>query len=350
MNLGGIVLAAVFGFVLSKKFSRLRFLRVWLITGIPLSLLPLAIDLSALSYSIGYFFVSGVYFGFGMPVALAYFASATKETNRAKRGGITFLVSFVTVFLLSLLGITDIALNVAVLAACQALVLASVFVIKPPDFAVPQKDGSFAVVFKNRAFVLYFLPWLMFSMVNYIGEPLVSQIFPNLFQQFMLIENLLAGVVAVVTGFVADRIGRKRLVLTGFVLLGLGYGSLGLFAENLASWWFYTVVDGVSWGIFYTIFLMTIWGDIAKGKNSERFYAIGYLPFLFSIFAEVSIGPAIASIVSHTAIFSFTSLFLFFAILPLTYAPETVSRKILENRELQEYIKKAQRTKMKFKN
>ena len=96
----------------------------------------------------------------------------------------------------------------------------------------------------------------MFSTANYIAAPIVSQIFePNLFKSFMMTENILAGIFAVVGGFVADYIGRRRLVLAGFVLLGVGYASLGLFSENIVGWWFYTITDGVAWGIFYTIFL-----------------------------------------------------------------------------------------------
>lgn len=194
--------------------------------------------------------------------------------------------------------------------------------------------------------MLYFIPWIMFSIANYIAAPIVSQIFhPDLFQSLMMTENVLAGVFAVVSGFLADYIGRRRLVLTGFVLLGLGYASLGLFSESIAGWWLYTVVDGVAWGIFYTIFLMTIWGDIALGKNSEKYYAIGYLPFLFSILTQLSVGTTISSTINSTAIFSFTSLFLFIAVLPLAYAPETLPLQVMKNRELHNYIKKAQRVK-----
>ncbi len=347
MNLIGTVFAIFFGFVLSKRFPRLTFLRYWLLAGVALSLLGLAINFSSLYPSMFFFTLSGVYFGFGMPVALGYFGWVTKEGNRSKFGGVVFLVSFIVVFLLGALSISSTVINCLILAVGQALAFLSIFIIKPAEAAV-QKNVAFKEVFNNKTFLLYFVPWMMFAIVNFISIPIVDQIFPDLFQQSAIIESLLAGVIAIATGFFADVFGRKRLVLTGFVFLGIGYASLGLFGQNLFSWWFYIIADGVSWGIFYTIFLMTIWGDIAMEQKSEKFYAIGYLPFLFSIFTELSIGNQISSVINSTAIFSLTSFFLFLAILPLTYAPETLSQKSIKNRELQNYLKQAQRKKSRF--
>ncbi len=341
------VAAAVFGFHISNKAkNRISFLRIWMLIGIPLSLLPVVMDLTAPFYLLFFFTLGGIYFGLGMPVSLAYFASVTKETNRSRLGGVTFLAIFTGVLFLGALGITDIALNAAVLAVCKAVGLIICYVVKPVEESAFQTDKvSYGQIFKNRTFILYFVPWMMFSIANYLALPIVSEIFPNLFEHSMLIENVLAGVFAVVSGFFGDYIGRKRLVVAGFVLLGFGYASLGLFPQNIFGWWFYTAVDGIAWGIFYTIFLMTIWGDIAGGRNSEKYYAIGYLPFLLSIFTELSLGTAISLSVNTLAIFSFTSFFLFLAVLPLAYAPETLPWQMFKNRELKKYFEKAEKIK-----
>jgi MFS family permease len=348
MNILGTVAASIFGFYISNGAkTKAAFIRYWMIAGIPLSLMPMVIDITAFSHLIVFFSLVGVYFGLGMPVSLAYFASISKETNRSRLGGIAFLASFVGVLFLGAMGIVDPKLNALVLAVIKIIGLFGVLKIKPIDNIGAQKEEvSYKQILKNKNFLLYFVPWIMFSIVNYITAPIVSQIFPNLptlFENSMMAENILAGIFAVVSGFVADYMGRRRLVLAGFILLGLGYASLGLFPQNILGWWFYTVVDGVAWGIFYTIFLMTIWGDISLGKNSEKFYAIGYLPFLFSILTELSIGTTISSTISSTAIFSFASLFLFIAVLPLAYAPETLPLQFLKSRELQKYIENARR-------
>jgi MFS family permease len=346
----GTVTAAVLGFTISNKAkNRISFLRIWMSIGVLLSLLPLVVDITELFQSVFFFTFAGIYFGLGMPVSLAYFAVVTKETNRSRWGGITFLSIFAGVIFLGALGITDIALNAVILAVCKLIGLIIFLSVKPIEQGALQKDDvTYGNLLGNRAFILYFVPWMMFSVANYLAIPIVNQIFsPDLFEFFMLIENIIAGVFAVISGFLGDYFGRKRLVVAGFVLLGFGYASLGLFPQNIIGWWFYTVVDGIAWGIFYTIFLMTIWGDIAKKRNSEKFYAIGYLPFLLSIFTQMYLGTAISSAVDTLAIFSFTSLFLFLAVLPLAYAPETLPSSVFKNRELKDYLENASRMKEK---
>jgi MFS family permease len=163
-----------------------------------------------------------------------------------------------------------------------------------------------------------------------------------------VIENIIAGVFAVVAGITSDLIGRKRTVMAGFILFGLGYAMLGVFPFNILSWYFYTVVDGIAWGIIYVIFLFTIWGDLAQGRPSEKYYAIGILPFSLSSFLHLTAGPIIAEKISPYAIFSFAAFFLFLAVVPLMYAPETLPEKKIRERELKKYVEKAKKVKEKY--
>ena len=98
-----------------------------------------------------------------------------------------------------------------------------------------------------------------------------------------LYENILIAVFAVITGILADRSGRKRLAIAGFAALGIGYAALGLFQ----GWYVYIIADGVAWGIFYVLFLFTIWGDLSQGSSSEKAYVVGAIPFLFSFLLQV---------------------------------------------------------------
>jgi MFS family permease len=144
----------------------------------------------------------------------------------------------------------NITLNACILAACQAVGLALTTAAKPSEKEITLSDQvSYASIFRNKSFLLYFVPWLMFSFINFLINPVVSGTFPSLFQFSGLVEVVLGGVLSLVFGFYADRIGRKRLVVAGFVLLGLGYAGLGLSpTESVWGWWFYTTVDGIAWG------------------------------------------------------------------------------------------------------
>jgi hypothetical protein len=70
------------------------------------------------------------------------------------------------------------------------------------------------------------------------------------------------------------------------------------------------------------------------------------IPFFASSLIEIFGNYlAAANVVQSVAIFSFASLFLFFAVLPLAYAPETLN---LKEREFKNYIQKAMQTKVKL--
>ncbi|MFB3888762.1 MAG: hypothetical protein ACE14S_04660 [Candidatus Bathyarchaeia archaeon] len=347
VNVLGTATAAVLGVSLAYRVrQRIRFLRYWLLAGITLSLAPLAFDVTGFTASAVFFTLVGVYFGLGMPVSLGYFAASTQAENRSRQGGLAFLIIFASLFLLGALRIDDVALNAVVLAACEAVTLALTFGMKLEEREIGSKDKvSYRNIVTNKAFLLYFVPWMMFSAVNFVTLPVVNEIFPELFEYSGMVENLLAAMCAVICGFLGDYIGRKRVVLGGFALLGLGYASLGLFTDSIVGWWFYTAVDGVAWGAFYAIFLMAIWGDIAQRKSSEKYYTLGYLPFVLSVYTQLSIGTSISSAVFKTAVFSFASVFLFLAVLPLAYAPETLPEKAVKDRELRDYLEKAMRAK-----
>ena len=49
------------------------------------------------------------------------------------------------------------------------------------------------------------------------------------------------------------------------------------------------------------------------------------------------------NLISETTVFSFAAFFLFAATLPLFYAPETLSEKVLKDMDLMSYVEKARK-------
>ena len=352
INLLGIASAALLSPTLMYRVRRrTRFIFYWMLAGAILSLMPVGINITTFPTLMLFSALVGVYFGLGMPTCLGYFAASTEAVNRSRLGGLTFLFVFLGFFLFVSMGIEDVVLNAMILSLFKIIGLLLLFLLKPGEKQIGQSDRvSYSFIFKNRSFLLYFIPWLMFSVVNYTAVPIVDSIGKVFSDEIAnlspVIENVTAGIFAVVFGFFADFVGRKRLILAGFSLLGVGYACLGLFLGNIYAWWFYTIADGIAWGAFYTIFIMTLWGDLSQEKSSEKYYAIGSLPFLFSNFMRLSISTYVAAI-SESAVFSFASFFLFLAVLPLIYAPETLPEKKMKERELKKYIEKAKKVKEK---
>ncbi len=189
----------------------------------------------------------------------------------------------------------------------------------------------------------------MFSLVNYLSVPILNSHFGESFANASAtIEAIFTAVFALVGGVLCDTVGRKVVVISGFIMLGLGYAALGIFPLSFIGWVFYTAVDGIAWGMLGVVFFMTLWGDLAHENSSRKYYALGGLPILFSNLLQKLVGPDLAASVSVTAVFSLASLFLFLAILPLLYAPETLPEKKIKERELKEYLEKARKTKEKY--
>jgi MFS family permease len=158
----------------------------------------------------------------------------------------------------------------------------------------------------------------------------------------LIVEFGIASVAALIGGYFADVIGRKRVVILGYILLGIGYAVLSILPTGNISIGIYTVFDGIAWGLFFLVFLLVVWGDLAGGKEREKYYFLGALPFLISSYVWVIVAPY-ADVISISASFSLASFFLFLAVAPLMYAPETLPETETRRRELREYIEKAKK-------
>ena len=345
LNFGGAAVFALSSTKIAGLFKkRVLFIYIWLFIGFLSSLTPIFMNVTPLNLSL-ISFLHGVSFGLGMPICMEYFAEATKIENRGRIGGICFFVIALGVLSFSIVAMGNLLVESLVSAAWRGFALIALFFIKPSD--KPSEKGnvpSYISIFNNRAVLLYIIPWWMFCLVNYTSIPIMNKFFGEDFVRFSSIaESVLMSIFAVVAGYLADAFGRKRVAIAGFAMLGLGYAVLGIFPRNPFSWYFYTIVDGIAWGIFYVIFLIVLWGDLAYDAPSGNFYALGGLPFLLSNFLRIVIGSFIGEDITVYTIFSLASFFLFLAVLPLVYAPETLPEKTMRNRELKNYIEKAQK-------
>ena len=96
------------------------------------------------------------------------------------------------------------------------------------------------------------------------------------------------------------------------------------------------------------VFFIVLWGDLGESGTKEKYYVVGGLPYLLATFLQIFIRQYVESIALNAAAFSLASFFLFLAVLPLTYAHETLPEKKIRERELKGYIEKAKKTKEKY--
>ncbi|MEM2046071.1 MAG: hypothetical protein QXO20_07855 [Candidatus Bathyarchaeia archaeon] len=296
-------------------------------------------------------FTLGISFGLTTPIYLSIFAIYSEIGKRGRFGG--FLLFFTQLYMVTscILLNLDASTTLLVMAGLNTINVICLSFYKP--FAAQSGNTSSCYctknAIKNRAFILYFVPWFMFCLINYIEGPILHQFLGREFQTYVLAVSFLVGVSAPLGGFICDLKGRKMAGILGFVLLGMSYGILSLFYSVDIVRIFFMVAEGVTWGILYVTFVFVIWGDISEGDDKEIYYFLGNLPFLLSnviyFFAEKF---KIAEIIAVSASFSVASFFIFLAVVPLLYAPETLPERVIREKELRSYVEKAKRLAEKY--
>ena len=324
---------------------RTKALNLWLFMGALATLLLATFSGNSMLADALVAFFFGASIGVGLPSCLSYFADSTSIENRGFVGGIIWSTVGFTVlvfaFSISILGQWE---SILVLTIWRLLggVCFSVLNRKHAEHAKLTSPSFFELI-RKRAIWLYLFPWVMFSFINFAEAPILETVFtPDSFAFARFVEFAIQGVFAIVGGFIADFTGRKRVVIAGFIMLGIEYAALSAFYRSPVALFLYMTLDGMTWGLLFSVLFMAVWGDLGENYEKEKYYTLGGLPFILAAFLSIPITP-IASDISATAAFSFASFFLFLAVVPLMYAPETLPEKVVKERELKNYIEKAQK-------
>jgi MFS family permease len=183
---------------------------------------------------------------------------------------------------------------------------------------------------------------VLFSFINFL-VPLQPTAGGQPSESILLIQTASLAIFAVLGGFLLDFIGRKRIAITGFILLGLAAAARGIDYTGTSSLYFSAIFEGTAWGLLLVLFILTLWGDLSDTLPSHKYYVIGVIPFFVSMFIGFTVGNQIEDNLPATSLFPFAAFFLFIAVLPLFYSPETLPDKIIKGRELKSYLEKAQK-------
>ena len=350
LHFSTIALSAIIGAIfISRLHDRAKFLILWMVLGIASSAFLLLLDMTYLPNALMISILLGFSLGIGMPSCMGYFTENIKIENRGRVGGIIMLLSGLGMIALGMVSEGSSSLQGVILIVWRIIGLLFFLLLQNNLRNSAKSVMPSYRSFNLRPFLLYLIPWIMFSLITYLTIPIQSKYLGKAEIEYLTMwDNVITGVFAIAGGFLIDALGRKRMSIVGFALLGTAYAVLGLFYEMYFSWYFFTVIDGIAWGIFYVIFVVIIWGDLSQGKPSDKYYAVGVLPFFVSNFIRLTFGNNLGDMVPTAAIFSFIAFFLFLAVLPLVYAPETLPEKQMKDRELKNYIEKAQKAREKY--
>jgi MFS family permease len=260
----------------------------------------------------------GVSVGIGLPSCLSFFAGVAKIENRSFVGGViwglvgVFVLGFAFVF--NELIIEEMIIEMIIILIIWRIFGGLGFKLLNKNYKKPevQEAPSYLELLQDKKILLYLFPWIMFSIINWAEAPIIeSFVGEELFLFMQLITWFLVGIFAIIGGYIADIVGRKRVVIAGFVMLGIEYAAMSTFSSSITYYLFF-ILDGTTWGLLLSVFFMSLWGDLGQYHVKEKYYVLGGLPYLLANFLYVLIKPQIFGI-SPTIAFTYASFFLFLA-------------------------------------
>ncbi|MBS7632730.1 hypothetical protein KEJ15_03795 [Candidatus Bathyarchaeota archaeon] len=348
----GVIVGGLVGLILLRK--RYRLLLSGTLIGAAISL-ALLIPISTSSFFRWLCLGWGFSLGLGMPACLGFFAENVSIEQRGRFSGLVFLFSFLLAMLVNvsteLLG----SFFIYVFFGLWRLAgIAPLLILHPENKAFT--SGKRLTEYKlnigyDKRLWLYVLPWFIFNIVNAFEELLlrdfVKATFPDHYVFFQLFSLLFHSTSAFVGGFLSDLVGRKPMIIAGFSVVGIAYALIGILPNAAPSWFFFFISEGFAWGMFYTLFVTVIWGDLAPKGSEEMYYFVGSLPLFIAAGFQLLFAGYV-SLLSEVSAFSLAAFFLFLAVLPILFAPETLPEKQIRERELKSYLEKAKKISEKY--
>ena len=328
------------GGAFSDRVDRQKLLLFWIVLGMISTCMTLIIwDLySFLAISV----FTGAIYGLGLPYCLAFIVENTFVEERARVFGVSVLITYILLatYLLFDLGVLE---NVVFIVLIRSVGLPALS-LKPPDRREVVRKKAWASTVKTRNFLLYFFPWLMFNVAFGISELLASWVEKYLDMSIIMTGKIFlylgTSSLAVVSGIVADRFGRRNTIILGLMTLGIGYAFLGL-STSPASYLVVLAALGIAYGIIMVNYL-TVLGDLASQRDLEKFYAIGMAVPLI-VMVVVLVYKSTILTLNVNIVSAVLSMTLFISVFPLSYATETLPEDKIHSRRFREYLEKARR-------
>ena len=276
-------------------------------------------------------FVIGIFFSMGFLSFFRRFWKSTVPEERGRVGGLIGLAALPFEFVVDNIVAPSLSFpETIMLSIALSSGILLVMLLIPPKAVLTEKKWERVNYTEKRTIFLYSIPWILFSLINVTlaqnsSTNISQQVFPSFY--LLLISLQLIGVVfgVVIGGFVADFFGRRLSLALSLTLYGISAVIVGLFTSNeLLS--FSYIINGLGWGVLFTLYIFVVWGDLANEYNCAKMYSIGliiyYLTAGFGLLTEISMPIVVSSLAS--------CLLVFLSNIPIALAPELLPSDIRE--------------------
>jgi MFS family permease len=337
-----IVVSAFIGSVIAAKVNRRKMLLLWLVSGV-VATIPI-LFFRGDEFLVIWGMMAGLSFGVGFPSCQAFLADSTAPEERGRVAGLVILATFVLVVFSSLLkpalGLESAGILLLTVGIKSIGFLS--FALDPID-RVENEAKPWRAILGYRDFNLYLMAFVLFmvaaGLVSLLWQAVPqTPVYDEVTRTAVILRYVGLCVFAIIAGLMADRIGRKRPIILGLVMLGAAYAIVGLLTTP-ETYFVNLLLSGFAWGIIMVVYLV-VPGDLTFAGSAERFYTVGWvLPLILYIGVEGT-GKLIGFPLRIDIFSTILSIVLFASVLPLLSAVETLSESKLRERRFREYAEK----------
>lgn len=346
-----IVVSAFIGSVIAAKVNRRKLLLLWLVFGI-VATVPI-LFFRGDEFFVIWGMMAGLSFGLGFPSCQAFLADSTAPEERGRVAGLVILVTFVLVtfsqILKPALGLESAGILLMAIGIKSIGFLS--FALDPID-RVEKEVKPWRAILGYRDFNLYLLPYVLYmvaaGLVSLLWHWLPSTPeYDAVTRTASILRFMGLCVFAIIAGLMADRIGRKKPIMLGLVMLGAAYAIVAVLTTP-ETYFVNLLLSGFAWGIIMVVYLV-VPGDLAFAGSAERFYTVGWvLPLILYIGIDGT--GKLIGLPPRIDIFStILSIVVLASVIPLLSAVETLSETKLRERRLREYTEKVGKVVEEFK-
>lgn len=314
---------------------------IWNLLGIIFGI-TLLLPITGLSGLVLFSLLGGLSVGLYVPFIVTHIINRTTFDNRGSVSGLFVMIVYLLIIACSFF--INTAAHMGVLLILIKLI--NTFLVLKIDFV---KSPSVEAPFMKYGVTVktgFCFIWFIFLLVNaLVSNVIVSQV--GGYDFFILnTATLIVGLASMTLGgVVMDETGRKKLLVFSYAYLGFEYALVTLSGGYLIK---YTYLDGIAWGILTVFFIMVLAGDIIFPRTRSLFVSL--------ILALATLGLYLRNLlyvinvnIPVQEFFSLTSVFLFVAVVVMLFLPETLPDRVLQKKELQDYLHRAKKVKEKYR-
>jgi hypothetical protein len=269
----------------------------------------------------------------------SYFQRITLSTERARVAEVVALAVLPCLFILTLVPPSKANAPYFILFIATLSLGLFLFVFFRTKVNNVESKKEVQNYFEKKVVFLYVVPWILFSIINVtLAKNNSAHIFGQTSASFyvFLVALQVMGVCfgAMIAGFVADFFGRRIALAITLTLYGTSAALGGLFPNPQVFSLMY-LINGMSWGILFVMYIFVVWGDLSNKDNRAKMYSMGLITYFLALGIGEFIPQTFLSMGTSSLLMC---LIIYLSILPIFLSQELARSDLIERIRLKRHV------------